>query len=80
MFNLNTSKQKSPQKRFLFILGVAMIVIFCGLAVVVAFFGERINLDPQKFPQKYRIAFAVVLIIYAAIRFFRIVRDNRTEE
>ncbi|MDQ8006343.1 MAG: hypothetical protein REI64_16190 [Pedobacter sp.] len=77
MFNSDSSKQKSPQQRFLLILGVAMIILFCTLAVVVAFFGDLINLDPLKFPQEYRVAFAVVLMIYAAIRFFRILRDNR---
>ncbi len=79
MFNSDTFKQKSPQQRFLFILGVAMIFIFCALAVVVMFWGEILNLDPQKFPQKYRIAFGIVLIVYATIRFFRIIRDNKTE-
>jgi len=79
MFNSNTFKQKSPQQRFLFILGVAMIFIFCALALVVMFWGELLNLDPQRFPQKYRIAFGIVLIIYATIRFFRIIRDNSTE-
>ena len=77
MFNSNSSEQKSPQQRFLFILGVAMIILFCTLAVVVAFFGDLINLDPLKFPQEYRTAFAIVLVIYAAIRFFRILRDNK---
>jgi len=79
MFNLDTFKQKSPQQRFLFILGVAMIFIFCALAIVVMFWGELLNLDPQRFPQKYRIAFGIVLIVYATIRFFRIIRDNKTE-
>lgn len=79
MFNLDTFKQKSPQQRFLFILGVAMIFIFCALAVVVMFWGELLNLDPLKFPQKYRIAFGIVLIVYATIRFFRIIRDHKTE-
>ncbi|SOD20121.1 hypothetical protein SAMN06297358_3833 [Pedobacter xixiisoli] len=79
MLNSDNFKQKSPQQRFLFILGVTMIVLFCTLAAIVVFWGELINLDPQKFPQKYRIAFGVVLIIYAAIRFFRILRDNKSE-
>jgi len=77
MLNSDSFKQKSPQQRFLFILGVTMIVLFFTLAAVVVFWGELINLDPVKFPQKYRIAFGVVLIIYAAIRFFRIIRDNK---
>ena len=79
MFNLNFFKQKSPQQRFLLILGVAMIILFCTIAVIVVFFGDKIHLDPQKFPQGYRVAFGIVLVIYAAIRFFRILRDNRTE-
>jgi amino acid permease len=76
MFNMNSLKRKSPQQRFLFILGVVMIVIFVALAVVVVFFGDRINLDPVKFPQKYRIAFGVILIIYAIIRFSRLTKDK----
>ncbi len=79
MFNSDTFKQKSPQQRFLFILGVTMIIIFFALAAVVMFWGEILNLDPVRFPQKYRIAFGIVLIIYATIRFFRIIRDNRNE-
>ncbi|WAC41601.1 hypothetical protein [Pedobacter sp. SL55] len=56
-----------------------MIVLFCTIAVIVVFFGDVIHLDPQKFPQEYRVAFGIVLVIYAAIRFFRIVRDNKIE-
>lgn len=77
MFNSNHPEQKSPQQRFLFILGVAMIVIFFALAIAVTFFGDQMNLDSEKFPQKYRIAFSIVLIVYAAIRFFRITRGKR---
>lgn len=76
MFNWSNFKQKSPQQRFLFILGLAMICIFLGVAIVVVFFGDLINLDPDRFPQKYRIAFGVVLIIYAAIRFGRIIKKE----
>ncbi|GAB1464460.1 hypothetical protein [Pedobacter sp.] len=79
MLNSDNLKQKSPQQRFLLILGVAMIILFCTIAVIVVFFGDKIHLDPQKFPQEYRVAFGIVLVIYAAIRFFRILRDNRTE-
>jgi hypothetical protein len=61
MFNLNFFKQKSPQQRFLFILGVTMILIFLTLAIIVMFFGDALNLDPAKFPLKYRIAFGVLL-------------------
>ena len=76
MFNWSNFKQKSPQQRFLFILGLAMICIFLGMAIVVVFFGDLINLDPYKFPQNYRIAFGVVLVVYAAIRFGRIIKKE----
>jgi uncharacterized membrane protein (DUF485 family) len=76
MFNYDTFKQKSPQQRFLFILGLAMIVVFITLAVLIVFFGNAINLDPNRFPPQYRIAFGVVLVLYALIRFFRIIKDN----
>ena len=79
MFNFNNSRQKSPQQRFLFILGVAMVIIFCTLAILVMFFGELLSLDPDRFPRNYRVAFGIVLIVYAAIRFLRILKDNKTE-
>lgn len=79
MFNLNYFKQKSPQQRFLFILGLAMITIFVCLAILIAFFGELINLDQEKFPQVYRIAFAILLIVYSIIRFNRIIGRKDSE-
>ncbi len=78
MFNLNYFKQKSPQQRFLFILGLTMMLIYLGVGIVVIFFGDLINLDPERFPQKYRIAFGVVLIVYAAIRFSRIISKKES--
>lgn len=76
MFNWINFKQKSPKERFLFILGLAMISIFLGIAIMVVFFGDAINLDPDRFPTKYRIAFGVVLVVYAAIRFGRIIKNE----
>ncbi len=79
MFKSNNSKQKSPQQRFLFILGLAMMVVYLGISAVIIFFHEVLWLDPERFPRKYQIAFAIVLIVYAIIRFFRILRDNNVE-
>ena len=75
MFNLDF-KQKSPQQRFLFILGIFMIIIFLGLAISVVFFSDAIGIDPEKFPKEYRIAFAVVLMVYAGIRFGRLINQK----
>ena len=56
-----------------------MMLIYLGISVVIIFFNNLLGLDPDKFPREYQIAFAVVLIVYAIIRFFRILRDNKIE-
>ncbi|TKC12982.1 hypothetical protein FA048_05020 [Pedobacter polaris] len=76
MFSLKYFKQKSPQQRFLFILGVFMILIFLTLGIMLVFFSDLLSLDPEKFPTKYRIAFAVLLLIYAGIRFGRLINQK----
>ena len=76
---LHNLKQKSPKQRFLFILGLAMMAVYLGISATIIFFPEVLWLDPERFPRKYQMAFAVVLIVYAIIRFFRILRDNNIE-
>ena len=76
MLNLNFFKQKSPQQRFLFILGICMVTIFVSLAIVLIFFSDVLGLDPEKLPKEYRIAFAILLVIYAGIRFGRIMKQK----
>lgn len=78
MFSLNQFKQKSPQQRFLFILGLFMILIFLSIGIILVFFSDMLNLDPEKFPANYRIAFAIVLVVYSAIRFGRIMNQKDT--
>ncbi|TKC01952.1 hypothetical protein FA045_06810 [Pedobacter cryotolerans] len=78
MFSLNQFKQKSPQQRFLFILGLFMILIFLTIGIILVFFSDMLNLDQDKFPTKYRIAFAIVLVVYSAIRFGRIMNQKDT--
>ncbi len=76
MLNLNDSKQKSPQQRFLLILGLTMMLIYLGIGVIFIFFDNLLPIDPAKFPRNYQVAFGVVLIIYAAIRFGRIITQK----
>lgn len=76
MLNFNFFEQKSPQQRFLFILGICMVTIFVALAVVLIFFSDVLGLDPEKLPKEYRIAFAILLVIYAGIRFGRIIKQK----
>lgn len=75
MLNLNFFKQKSPQQRFLFILGLAMMLLYIVMGLVIIFYFEKLNLNlnPDRFPSAYRIIFGVILIVYAIIRFFRVI-------
>jgi len=79
MFNSNFFKQKSPQQRFLFILGAFMILIFLSLGIMLVFFSDLLSIDDEKFSAKYRIAFAILLIVYAGIRFSRLTKQNDNE-
>jgi uncharacterized membrane protein (DUF485 family) len=72
MFNFNFFEQKSPQQRFLFILGVVMIMLYTAIGILVVFFPQKIRIDPEVFPSKYRIPFGILLFVYAIIRFSRL--------
>ena len=65
------NKQKSPVKRFLFILGLGMFTLYFALGVAIIFWKDfPINLDFE-----YRVAFALLLIVYSFIRFVRLIRS-----
>jgi len=74
MFDYNTFKQKSPQQRFLFILGLVMFVMYLVLGVALIFWKDI----PFDIKPTYRIMFGLLLIVYAGIRFFRLInqKDN----
>jgi len=74
MFNYNTFKQKSPQQRFLFILGLVMFTMYLVLGVALIVWKDI----PFDIKPAYRIAFGVLLIVYAGIRFYRLInqKDN----
>ncbi|MBB5622440.1 uncharacterized membrane protein (DUF485 family) [Pedobacter cryoconitis] len=74
MFNFNTFKQKSPQQRFLFILGLVMLTMYVVLGVALIFWKDI----PFEIKPTYRILFGLLLIVYAVIRFFRLInqKDN----
>jgi len=74
MFDYNTFKQKSPQQRFLFILGLVMFLMYLVLGVALIFWKDI----PFDIKPTYRIMFGLLLIVYAGIRFFRLInqKDN----
>lgn len=75
MLDFNTLfKQKSPQQRFLFILGLVMFTMYLVLGVALIFWKNI----PFEIEPTYRILFGLLLIVYAVIRFFRLInpKDN----
>lgn len=63
--------QKSPAKRFLFILGLGMFTLYFVLGVIIMFWRDF----PIDMSQSYRIAFGVLLIGYSFLRFVRLLRS-----
>lgn len=72
MFDLRTFKQKSPQQRFLLILGLVMFVFYFVLGVLLIVRKDMMT----QFPDYARYLLGGVLIVYAAIRFYRVTRPN----
>ncbi len=64
--------QKSPAKRFLFILGLGMFTLYFVLGVIIMFWKDF----PIDMSQGYRIAFGVLLIGYSFLRFVRLLRSQ----
>ena len=73
MFNLKTFQQKSPQQRFLFILGLVFFIVYLGLGLCLIFWKDipYVDLKPN-----YRLLLGLLLIVYAGFRFYRIINQN----
>jgi len=65
-------EQKSPAKRFLFVLGLVMFSLYLVLGVAVIFWKDF----PIEMDLGYRIAFGVLLIGYASFRFIRLLKNQ----
>lgn len=74
MIDFNFFKQKSPQQRFLFILGLVMLTMYFALGLLMIFWKDI----PFEIAPTYRILFGILLIGYAIIRFYRLInqKDN----
>jgi uncharacterized membrane protein (DUF485 family) len=70
--NRNIQK-KSPKERFLLVIGILFFVLYFVLGLFIIFMKNF----PLDMPQTYRIAFGVLLIVYALIRFMRIINDSK---
>lgn len=75
MFNFESFKQKSPQQRFLFILGLIMFLFYLVLGGMLILGNQLLNqIQPM-----YRIMLGCLLIVYAIIRFIRL-NNQKPEE
>jgi hypothetical protein len=72
----DNKKQKSLNRRFLLILGAAAFICFLVLGLMIIFWSKF----PLDMPQSQKIAFGSVVIIYAVIRFARLLRKEKDEE
>ncbi len=70
---LHKFKKKSLKERFLLFIGILFFLIYLTLGLIVIFW----KTFPLKLETNYRIAFGVLLIGYAAIRFLRFFNDNK---
>ncbi|RZL05732.1 MAG: hypothetical protein EOO89_25735 [Pedobacter sp.] len=76
MLNFNFFKQKSPQQRFLFILGLFMLLFYMGVGTLLIFMKRLV---PFEIEDNLRIAFGVLLIVYAIFRFGRLINKKDDE-
>jgi uncharacterized membrane protein (DUF485 family) len=75
MLNFNSFQQKSPQQRFLFILGLVMFAFYMVLGIgLIAWKDFPVNIE-----RTYRILLGVLLIVYAGIRFTRLINQREEE-
>ncbi len=70
MLNREEREQKSPAKRFLFILGLLIFLCYLTLGLCFIFWKDFL---PQ-LENPYRLLFAVLLIVYASFRFVRLLQ------
>lgn len=70
------NQQKSPQKRFLFILGSVMFVFYFVLGLTIIFWEDI----PLELSRTYRIVFGSFLIMYSFLRMVRLIQTRREDD
>jgi uncharacterized membrane protein (DUF485 family) len=66
-------QKKSLKERFLLFIGILFFMLYFVLGLFIIFMKNF----PIDMSLNYRIAFGVLLIVYAFIRFVRIINDNK---
>jgi len=72
MLNSDFNKQKSPKRRFLFILGAALFVGIFILGVLIMFWKAL----PLNLSDTQRYTFGGLFIVYGILRFARIMKTD----
>jgi len=73
--------QKSPDWRFLFVLRLLILIVFLSFAITL-FFWDSLPFSKNyelTMPVKYRYAMAVLIVVYAIIRFVRLMPKKDEE-
>lgn len=63
-------QKKSPQQRFLFVIGILFFLVYLALGLLIIFWQSL----PLQMEIHYRVALGVILIVYAALRFIRLLK------
>ena len=74
-FDADKRIQKSLNGRFLFVVGILFLVVYFFLGLAVMFWKKF----PIEMPQNYRYIFGGLLIVYAMIRFGRLLKKSKIE-
>ena len=65
-------RQKSPKQRFLFVIGLVFLCLYLFMAAALIVWKSM----PVELPYRNRVVLAVILIVYAAIRFVRLLQQD----
>lgn len=68
----NNFKQKSPQQRFLFVLGLVFLGLYVFLALTLFVWKSM----PVEIPYNRRVILGVLLLVYAVFRFTRLLNSE----
>jgi hypothetical protein len=74
-FNFNKG-QKSPKRRFLFILGAVTFVCFVVLGIMIMFWEQL----PVQLSKNQRLLFGAFIIGYSILRFSRLFKKDQYED
>jgi peptidoglycan/LPS O-acetylase OafA/YrhL len=71
----NNNQQKSPKRRFLLILGVSAFIAFCCLGLMIIFWDSML----PNMPKTQKTVIGIAIIIYAGLRFSRLLKKDPNE-